>query len=179
MKKFFSDMPEIVVENEPLARYTTYGVGGPARWVARPPSVEELALVIRRCADEDIPVYVLGRGANLLVSDEGVDGMVIRLDTPVFARIEWPQAAAVPGGPVEVTAGGGADMYRLVRESARRGLAGLEGLAGIPGRLGGIVRMNAGGRWGQIADVVRGLTVVDGRGEIKRLVAAEAGFGYR
>jgi UDP-N-acetylmuramate dehydrogenase len=70
-------------------------------------------------------------------------------------------------------------MYWLVRESVRRGLAGLEGLAGIPGRLGGIVCMNAGGKRGQIADVVRELTVVDGRGDIRRLAPAEASFGYR
>jgi len=180
MKDFFADMSEIVVEQEPLGRYTAYGVGGPARWLARPRSVEELARLVGRCAAEDIPVYTLGRGANLLVSDDGVDGMVIRLVAPVFSRVEWPTSAsgAEVSGTV-VVAGGGADMYRLVTGAVRRGLGGLEGLAGIPGKLGGIVRMNAGGRWGQIADVVDGLTVVDGRGEIRWLSADQAGFGYR
>ena len=90
MQSFFADMAEIVVEHESLARLTSYGVGGPARWLARPRSVDELARLVRRCVREDIPVLTMGRGANLLVSDEGVDGMVIRLDAPVFAKVDWP-----------------------------------------------------------------------------------------
>ncbi len=176
MRNLFADLSEIVFERESLADLTSYRVGGPARWLARPRSIDDLARVVHRCAREDVPVFTLGRGANLLVSDEGVDGMVIRLDAPVFNRVEWPTAS---NGGASVMAGGGTDMYRLVSESVRRGLAGLEGLGGIPGRLGGIVRMNAGGRWGQIADVVRDLTVVDPLGGIRRLSAAEAGFGYR
>jgi len=184
MTNCFADMSEFVVEHEPLAGYTSYRVGGPARWLARPRNVEELARLVGRCVDEDIAVFTIGRGANLLVGDEGVDGMVIRLDAPAFCRIDWPAASRgsghQPTGQAQaVLAGAGADMYWLVRESVRRGLAGLEGLAGIPGCLGGIVRMNAGGKWGQIADVVRGLTVVDGRGDVRRLTPAEAGFGYR
>jgi UDP-N-acetylmuramate dehydrogenase len=183
MKNCFADMSEIVVEHEPLAGYTSYRVGGLARWLARPRNLEELARLVGRCAGADVPVYTIGRGANLLVSDEGVDGMVIRLDAPAFCRVDWPDISWGSGHPTgragPVLAGAGADMYWLVRESVRRGLAGLEGLAGIPGCLGGVVRMNAGGKRGQIADVVGGLTVVDARGDIRRLAPAEAGFGYR
>jgi len=180
MRNLFADMPGIVAEREPLARLTSYRVGGPARWLARPRGVEDLARVVRRCVREDVPVFTLGRGANLLVGDDGVDGMVIRLDAPVFNRVEWPtDSNGAAGDRVPVAAGGGTDMYRLVSESVRRGLAGLEGLGGIPGRLGGIVRMNAGGRWGETANVVRELTVVDALGDVRRLSAAEAGFGYR
>lgn len=181
MQSYFADMAEYVVENEPLARHTSYGVGGPARWLARPRTIDELALLMRRCVREDIPVFTMGRGANLLVSDDGVDGMVIRLDAPAFTRVDWPAAAgaSMSGRSATVVAGAGADMFRLVTEAGRRGLAGIEGLAGIPGRLGGIVRMNAGGRWGQISDVVRALTVVNDLGDVRRLSPAEAGFGYR
>jgi UDP-N-acetylmuramate dehydrogenase len=109
--------------------------------------------------------------------------MVIRLDSPAFRRVDWPVTTSDGGGAAgqspTVLAGAGVDMYWLVGESVRRGLAGLEGLAGIPGHLGGIVCMNAGGKWGQIADVVRGLTAVDALGGIRRLTPAEAGFGYR
>jgi UDP-N-acetylmuramate dehydrogenase len=124
-------------------------------------------------------VFIMGRGANLLVSDDGVDGMVIRLDAPVFTRVHWPLTASPTGTPATVVAGAGTDMFRLVNEAGRHGLAGIEGLAGIPGRLGGIVRMNAGGRWGQISDVVRELTVVNELGDIRRIDREDAGFGYR
>jgi UDP-N-acetylmuramate dehydrogenase len=78
MANCFADMSEIVVEHEPLAGYTSYGVGGPARWLARPRNIEELARLVGRCADQDIPVSTIGRGANLLVSDDGA-GVVYRV----------------------------------------------------------------------------------------------------
>ena len=77
----FADLGSVVTENHPLAPHTWYKIGGPARWFVQPRSVEELQLAARRCAGNDIPMYVLGLGANLLVSDHGVDGAVFRLDT--------------------------------------------------------------------------------------------------
>ncbi|HSA27735.1 MAG TPA: UDP-N-acetylmuramate dehydrogenase [Phycisphaerae bacterium] len=175
----WSDMSEIIAEQEPLALHTTFGLGGPARWLAAPRSVEEAGRLVDRCREEDIRVYVLGLGANLLVCDDGVDGLVLRLNHHAFRQVEWPPLDGLRGSKVVVTAGAGADMHRFVLESVRRGLAGLEGLAGIPGTLGGIVRMNAGGRWGQIADVVREVTVVDEGGRSRRLTLEEVGFSYR
>lgn len=163
-----------------LGPMTAYGVGGTARWLARPASVEELIALVELCRISAVPIYPLGKGANLLVSDDGVDGLVLRLDAAAFQDIDWPSRnERIAHGSAIVRAGAGADMHRLVRESVRRGLGGLEVLAGIPGSLGGIVRMNAGGRWGQIADVVRRVTVVEpGRG-LRVLEPAEVGFAYR
>ena len=76
----FSGLEEVVAENVPLAPYTWYKIGGPARWFVRPRSVEELREAALRCLENNIPIYVLGLGANLLVSDAGVDGAVFRLD---------------------------------------------------------------------------------------------------
>jgi len=167
---------------ELLAARTTFRVGGPARWFARPRDVQQLSLLVRRCRQEGIDLYVLGRGANLLVSDDGVDGMVIHLDGPDFRRVEWSSdrsGTSGAGEAVEVCVGGGVDMPRLVRGAVRRGLAGLEGLAGVPGTVGGCLRMNAGGAWGQIADVVVEVTVVDRDGQVRRRRRDEIRFGYR
>src|SRR6266496_391218 len=85
----FSGFEEFVTENEPLAPHTWYKIGGPARWFVRPRSVEELQLSAQRAAEESIPVYVLGLGANLLVTDQGVDGAVFRLDQDYFRRVKY------------------------------------------------------------------------------------------
>src|SRR5204863_6213783 len=133
----FSGCEEFVGENMPLAKYTWFKIGGPARWLVRPRNVEELQEASRRCVENNIPIYVLGLGANLLISDEGVDGAVFRLSEEHWRRVK------IEGAKVEV--GAGVDMQKLLLHTVRRGLAGLECLAGIPGTVGGGVRMNAGG----------------------------------
>ncbi|GMV98005.1 MAG: UDP-N-acetylmuramate dehydrogenase [Phycisphaerae bacterium] len=184
---FLSDLSEIVTEYEPLGPLTYFGLGGPARWLVRPRSLVELAEVTRRCRQESVPLRVLGRGANLLVGDDGVDGVVLRLEAPAFKVVNWradrkgdSEGLTRPDADAAVvTAGAGTDMARLSLDAVRRGLAGLECMAGIPGTLGGIIRMNAGGRFGQIADAVRDVTAVDADGEVRRLSRDEVGFGYR
>ncbi len=174
------EQDEWILPSEPLASHTSYRVGGPARWLAQPPDIEQLARLVQRCRSNGIDWYILGAGANLLVGDEGVDGMVIQLDAPAFRRVQWPASTNGDASEVgTVRVGGGADMMRLIRESVRRGWAGLEGLAGIPGTIGGIIRMNAGGRWGQIADVVSEVTVVDREGQVRTLQPEAIRFGYR
>ncbi len=172
---FLSNMAEVVHENEPLSPHTYFGLGGPARWLARPQSVEQLQDILRQCRGESIRYHGLGLGANLLVDDDGVDGVVVRLNGPAFRRMAWEPEA----DPPRVTAAGGVDLNRLVLDAVRQGFAGLECMAGIPGTLGGAIRMNAGGRFGQIADVVREVVVVDSDGRQHTLPAAEVGFRYR
>src|SRR5689334_15720729 len=135
----FSGFEEFVTENEPLAPHTWYKIGGPARFFVRPRNLDELQQAAKRCAEENIRVYVLGLGANLLVGDQGVDGAVFRLD-----HEHWRRAFFGTEGKVEV--GAGVDMQKLVLRTVRQGLAGIECLAGIPGTIGGGVRMNAGGK---------------------------------
>lgn len=177
MPEASSEWPAFVTPNEPLAPYTTYEVGGPARWLAQPRTVGELANLVTRCGRAEVRLHVLGRGANLLVCDDGVDGMVVRLNGPEFRRVNWGE----PGddGEVLVTAGAGADLGRVALDAVRRGLSGLEWMAGIPGTLGGAVRMNAGGRFGQIGDVVREVSVLASDGSERTLSGAQVGFRYR
>jgi len=184
---FLTGLSEVVAANEPLAPHTSLGVGGRARWLARPRSVDELSQLVCRCGQEAVALHMLGLGANLLVSDDGVDGVVVRLSAPEFRRVDWPgkQTAASrrhrggSGPGATVSAAAGVDMNQLVRETVRRGLSGLECMAGIPGTLGGVIRMNAGGRFGQIADVVRQVTVVDPSGQLRTLSRQAVGFRYR
>jgi UDP-N-acetylmuramate dehydrogenase len=168
----FAGLEGAVEENVPLARFTWYKIGGPARYFIRPRSVEELREASLRCVENNIPVYVLGLGANLLVSDQGVpNGAVFRLDDDHWRRVKFDKTT------VEV--GAGADMQKLLIRTVREGLAGLESLAGIPGTVGGGVRMNAGGKFGDIGALVTRVTVMDSGGTVFDRTKDDLVFEYR
>ena len=167
----FEGLDEAVAENVPLAQYTWYGIGGPARYLVRPRSTEELQECARRCVESDIPMYVLGLGANLLVSDGGVNGAVFQLDHDFWRHVRFD------GTRVEVAAG--VDMQKLVVRTCRQGLAGIECLAGIPGTIGGGVRMNAGGKFGDIGAIVSRLKVMSDDGTLFERTKDDLVFEYR
>lgn len=167
----FSGLEHLVKEKCPLAPYTWYGLGGPADYLITPQSREQIAEVLRRCRENQLPVRVLGFGSNLLVSDEGVRGAVIRLENPVFCDFRFDGTT--------LKAGAGANLNKLVLESVRKGLAGLEALTGIPGSVGGAVRMNAGGRFGDLGSVVQSVTVMNAQGQIFEKAKPELVFDYR
>jgi UDP-N-acetylmuramate dehydrogenase len=160
-----------VTENHPLAPHTWYKIGGPARWFVRPRSVEELQEAAQRCAENEIPIYVLGLGANLLVSDQGVNGAVFRFDQEFWRRVKFDKTT------VEV--GSGVDMQKLVLRTVRQGLEGIECLAGIPGTIGGGIRMNAGGKFGDIGAVVTRVQVMDAGGTLFERTKDDLVFEYR
>jgi UDP-N-acetylmuramate dehydrogenase len=168
----FSGLDEFVAENEPLAPHTWYKIGGPARWYIRPRSIEELAEASRRCLDNDLQVYVLGLGANLLVGDQGVNGAVFRLDHDCWRTVKFESS-----GMTEV--GAGVDMQKLVLRTCRQGLTGIECLAGIPGTIGGGIRMNAGGKFGDIGAVVTRVQVMDLEGTVFDRTKDDLVFEYR
>ena len=167
----FAGLEEAVQENVPLAPYTWYKIGGPAKYFIRPRSIEELQMASQRCAENQIPVYVLGLGANLLVSDQGVNGAVFRLDQDFFRRVKFEKNV------LEV--GAGVDMQKLVLLTCRNGLSGLECLAGIPGTIGGGIRMNAGGKFGDIGAVVNRVGVMDVSGLLFERTKDDLVFDYR
>jgi UDP-N-acetylmuramate dehydrogenase len=167
----FSGLEEIVEENVSLARYTWYRIGGPARWFVRPRSIDELQRAAQRCSESQIRIFVLGLGANLLVGDGGVDGAVFRLDADHWRRVHFEKNL------VEV--GAGADMQKLLLRTVRQGLAGVECLAGIPGTVGGGVRMNAGGKFGDLGSVVREVLVMDAEGNLFQRFKDDLVFDYR
>lgn len=154
----------------PLDRYTTLRVGGPADILAVPEDMGELERLVRYAARCGLPLYVLGHGSNVLVPDEGVRGLVVVL-TKAAAWVRFEGA--------EVEAGAGCPLPRLVQMAARRSLAGLEGLAGVPGTVGGALFMNAGTAGASIGDVTLWVEVLDREGERVRLAREEMGFGYR
>lgn len=154
-----------------MADHTWFGVGGKAEFLVRPADEQQLGELMCRCAAEKIPVHILGSGANLLVRDEGIQGIVVKLTHKAFMQKQ------VDGN--KVTAGGGYDLAKLVLETARAGLAGLEVLAGIPASVGGAVRMNAGGKFGEIGPVVTKIRVMDHNGEIYERQRDDLVFGYR
>ncbi len=167
----FAGLEAIVAENYSLKRHAWYRIGGPARYFIRPRSREELADAIGRCVENNIPIYILGLGANLLISDEGVDGAVFRLDEPAF------ESTTISGEIVEV--GAGVDLQKLIVRTVREGLAGIETLAGIPATVGGAIRMNAGGKFGDIGAVVESVTTMDFAGVVTTRHRDEIVFGYR
>lgn len=159
-------LPEIV-RDAPIPTY--FNVGGRAGRMARPASIEEL----RACVQVEPELRVLGDGANLLVADEGVPELVVRLDHPTFRAVEINESSGI------VTAGGGADLAKLIHASVRAGLTGLEGLIGVPASLGGAAFMNAGGSFGQIAEVVRSVTAMTKDGEVVRIPRERIAYAYR
>jgi UDP-N-acetylmuramate dehydrogenase len=165
------DFADIVKRHEPLAPYTYFKLGGPAEMLVQPRSVEELAAVVRRCAQDRIPLHLLGGGCNILIRDEGVRGAVVRLSAPAFTQV------TVVGR--RVRAGTGAALSALISQAARHGLAGLETLIGIPGTVGGALRCNAGDRSGEIGPYVRLVEVLDGRGDVQVRERDELRFAYR
>jgi UDP-N-acetylmuramate dehydrogenase len=164
-----AEFEDIIKRNESLGPYTYLKLGGPAEMLVQPRSHEELSSVVQRCYQEHIPLRVLGSGCNLIVRDEGVGGVVLRLSEPVFAEI------VVEGK--RARAGAGAAVSALISKTARHGLAGLETLVGIPGTVGGALRTNAGDRSGDIGQFVRLVVVLDSRGVSQVRERDELQFG--
>jgi UDP-N-acetylmuramate dehydrogenase len=155
----------------PMAPHTWFRLGGCAKYVFHPRDERDLAEFAARAGHEAVPWRVLGAGANVLVNDDGVDGVVVRLDSPSFRRIE-----RVDDG-YEV--GGGVDLMPFSRSCSAKGLSGLECMAGIPATVGGALRMNAGGRFGEFGSIVHAAKLLNRDGTIETWTQQRLGFGYR
>jgi UDP-N-acetylenolpyruvoylglucosamine reductase len=157
--------------DEPLAKRTTLRVGGPADIYVEPVSEQDLATVLKFCGECGLPFFVLGRGSNLLVRDGGFRGVVISLGRPHFGRIEVAKE--------RLLCGAGARLKLICMEAKRHALAGLEFLEGIPGSMGGALRMNAGAMGGAIFDVVESVRLMDFHGSLHERSPAELPVTYR
>ncbi|MCU0587858.1 MAG: UDP-N-acetylmuramate dehydrogenase [Syntrophobacteraceae bacterium] len=160
----------------PLASCTTFGIGGPARCLARPLTMDAVADVLRRVREVEVPFWVLGGGSNVLAPDEPLDGVVLQLSRSCS---EIRIRGAGERGCVEVRAGAGLRLSRLIRFGLENGLSGLEPLVGIPGTVGGAAVMNAGTRDGCLADVLLWLDCLDEKGARQRLGLRDLRPGYR
>lgn len=167
----FSGLEKIIKTSCSLREYTWFGLGGKADFLITPQDVKQLKTVVQRCNENDLPTYVLGFGSNLLIKDQGVRGAVIKLSGSEFAKTgfedEW------------VTAGAGASLNKLVLDCVRRGLSGLEPLTGIPGSVGGAVKINAGGNFGDIGAAVQTVVLMDKDANIFEKTKPELMFDYR
>jgi len=156
---------------EPMHKHTTIRIGGPAQVWFEPDSEESLARVVRHCAGKKISLTVIGRGSNLLVRDGGLPGVSVNLGKPGLSKIE-----AVDG---KIRAGAGARLKQIVAAAKAAGIGGLEFMEGIPGALGGAMRMNAGAMDSWTFEVVEAVRVMDRNGNVKEVPAAEFEVKYR
>ena len=159
----------VIRDNVPLAPLTHIRIGGSCAHLVEPFNEEDIGMVVRACAELDLPLHVLGGGSNLVVADQGVPGVVMSLGS----------LNRVVRDDNRLTAGAGVSLATLLRGARELGLAGLEVLTGIPAVVGGAVAMNAGTREGEIFDYLVSLTVVDAAGEIRVLGRDRMAPGYR
>lgn len=164
--------PETVIQRDELmSRHTTLRVGGPADIFATPATEADLTLILRFCGEHNLPFFTVGRGSNLLVLDAGFRGVVICLAHPDFSRVE------VNG--VHLRCGAGAKQKTVAVEARRAGLTGVEFLEGIPGSIGGALRMNAGAMGSATFEVVESVRMMDFAGAVVELTPPEMKVEYR
>lgn len=156
--------------NEKMSKYTTMRVGGPCDCIVFPDEISKIKEVIDFCKNENITFFVIGNGSNLLVKDEGIHGVVIKLGHR-FSKIELDGEY--------ILAYAGATMPALSQLAKKNSLKGLEFACGIPGTIGGGVKMNAGAYGSQISDILYEVTYMDEKEEIKTIKNKDCSFGYR
>lgn len=161
--------PDALAENVPLARLTTFAIGGPARFVARPSDESELVSLLDLLAEHEFPCVLLGRGSNVLAEDEGYPGCVI-----LFTHFDEIKVSGTT-----VTAGAGVMLGTLAQAAKDASLTGLEFASGIPGTLGGALFMNAGAYGGEMCQIVRKVLLLDDEGKMRELTGEEMEFSYR
>lgn len=156
--------------DEPMRNHTSFKLGGAADVLVEPESIQELQTAIRVLEENGIPYYIIGNGTNLLVSDQGIRGAIVKLGDK-FGKVE------ITGE--EITAECGVLLSTLSKAAARESLTGLEFASGIPGAVGGAIAMNAGAYDGEMKDVVKWVEVLDKKLEVVRLSNEQMHFGYR
>ena len=159
-----------VFEQEPLAQHTSFRIGGPARLFVEVKEEEALKVLWLFCKEHRIPVFLLGNGSNLLVPDEGFDGVILHL-SGIFEQCRCKEN--------QLTAGAGMKLSGLARFAREKGLAGMEFAYGIPGSVGGAVFMNAGAYGGEMKDIVVSVRCLSPAGAVCEVPASDLNFGYR
>ena len=159
-----------LLAQEPMAKHTSFRIGGPADVLAQPADEAELAALLKRAGEHAVPVTLVGNGSNLLVRDKGIRGLVIKLSN------SFSDMKALGN---ELTFGSGISLAMASKKAASLSLSGLEFAVGIPGTIGGAVYMNAGAYDGEMAKVVTSVRVMDREGKISELKASELAFAYR
>lgn len=165
-------------KNEPLSKHTSFGIGGPADFFVSPVDREDLKTLLQTIKNQNLKYFVLGSGTNLLVRDGGFRGVAISLRRMNAVKVER-EYHSIGGTFAVLSAEAGAPLTKLLAVAVKEGLTGLEFAAGIPGTVGGAVRMNAGTSLGEIGDVIESVTLLSPEGELLSRSKEEMGFGYR
>ena len=159
-----------VKENEMMSKHTYYGIGGPADAYITPQDRNDLSTILQYADENSIPAYFIGSGSNLLVSDKGINGLVLS-PGKAFRNLKFRDC--------NVFAESGVMLGKVVRESIKRNLSGVESLIGVPGTLGGALVMNAGAFGGEISNYLQSVDVMNMKGEIVSYSPQNLDFSYR
>ena len=172
IKKMLEDQlaPGSVCVNEMMSKHTTFRIGGPASVFVTPEREEDLATTIRICRGQGVPYFILGNGSNLLVSDQGYDGVVVHIGSRL-------RDITVEG--TQITAKTGVMLSQVAHTALEHGLTGMEFAAGIPGSLGGACMMNAGAYGGEMSQILLGVRALDPEGNVIELAADQLDLSYR
>lgn len=166
----FKGLAKNIYFDELMKNHTTFKIGGSADVFVDAESAEEISDIIKYCKNNGIPYMVIGNGSNMLVSDKGIRGAVIKVGAKM-------NGISVDGETV--TAGAGARLSAVANEALKAGLSGFETLSGIPGMLGGAIYMNAGAYGGEMKDVLESVTYIDAEGEMKTAEKDKLDLSYR
>ena len=161
----------IILENVPMSEHTSFKVGGPARYFVKAQSIDDIKEAFQFAKAHALPTFILGKGSNLLVSDQGFNGIIIQLGK-FFSEI-------TNLGNGKICAKGATPLARLARYTINEGLAGIHKLAGIPGSLGGAIYMNAGAYGQDISQTCIDVKTIDSAGNLHTRIAKDCHFGYR
>jgi len=161
---------EKIYQNEPMSKHTSFKIGGPAECLVKIHNAEELKEILKIVQKENIPLTIIGNGSNLLVSDEGIKGIVLKIEIDAF-ELDTETA--------HLKVGSGVKLGFIAQKCLKQELAGFEFASGIPGTIGGAIRMNAGAHGREMKDVITTITYMDRDGEIHKINNEEAKFEYR
>ncbi len=164
---------ERIKQNEPMKNHTSFKIGGPAEFYIKIKSIEELQKILKFAKKENIKITIVGNGSNILVSDKGIDGIVIR------TNLKEIKIKDIEQNKVEITVDDATPIGFLAQKLLKEEITGFEEISGIPGTIGGAILMNAGAHGKEIKDIVTEVTAIDYEGKIHKFTNEESEFTYR
>ena len=163
---------ENIYINEPMSKHTSFKIGGPAECFIKIKTIEQLKDILKYAQKEKIPLTIIGNGSNLLVSDDGIKGIVLKIEIEKICQ-------DIENGIILLTVGSGIKLGALAQKCLKEEVAGFEFASGIPGTIGGAIRMNAGAHGSEMKDIVKTVKYMTRDGEIHTITNEQAKFEYR